>query len=586
MNRLPTTASLSSKHTARGAIPQPAPRPASPPVRAGFTLVEMLVAVALVILMMTLFASIFQLATGAMGTQRGLAENDQRSRLVLNSLRYDLNHRTMQYVLPFAANEDVSQPEAKLALRRGYFYIREGDPDDTADDMLQFTIDVKSDDRIYGVWGKRISASGQLGDLLMVDANDKFGDTTNNPYWLNQPEFDDGTNDIDHATSSTLAEVSYFLRNGGLYRRVVLIRQPSTSTGTGSGQPTGTQGPLKTDLFQKNGYSGEYENFWACSDFSAFFDVTNESLKFHGSASLDNSGGESQSVLSIPKFRFGHSVVTGLPREVSTNGYYFGRFTHEETSKFDPSDRSKGFGYPGRITNNSPDPFNTNTVVTYDVNKGVVTEYAGGWRVAEDLLMTNVHRFDIKVWDGAASTGPDGKAGRANVDDDGNGITDLLGANPDPGELGYPGSDDGDFRDIGYKVKISAITGKADPGFYSAPAVANSSYSPPGQYRFDTWHPRIDMNVLNGDKILDRPPYRAALPGADGRAGIAGYSDDGNLNVSASPPNPVVDDANELGWPGSDDIPLPLRAIQIKITFFDPATRLLRDVTLIVPFLD
>ncbi|MCY2962377.1 MAG: prepilin-type N-terminal cleavage/methylation domain-containing protein [Planctomycetota bacterium] len=429
MNRLPTTASLSSKHTARGAIPQPAPRPASPPVRAGFTLVEMLVAVALVILMMTLFASIFQLATGAMSTQRGLAENDQRSRLVLNSLRYDLSHRTMQYVLPFAANEDVSQPEARLALRRGYLYIREGDPDDTADDLLQFTIDVKSDDRIYGVWGKPLSASGQLGDLLMVDANGKFGDTTNNPYWLNQPEFDDGTNDIDHATSSTLAEVSYFLRNGGLYRRVLLIRQPSTSTATGSGQPMGTQGPLKTELFENNGYNGAFENFWSCSDFSAFFDLTNQSLKFHGAASLDNGVGGSQSVLANPKFRFGHRVLDGAPREVSSNGYYIGRFTHQETSSFDPTDRSKGFGYPGRSTVGSRDPFNPSTQATYNVNTGVIEEYKYGWRVAEDLLMTNVHRFDIKVWDPAASMGPDGAPGRAGIDDDGNKVFDFVSPN-------------------------------------------------------------------------------------------------------------------------------------------------------------
>src|SRR5262249_10464362 len=50
--------------------------------RAGFTLVEMLVAVALVIIMMTLFATIFQMATGAMQKQKGLSENDQRVRLV------------------------------------------------------------------------------------------------------------------------------------------------------------------------------------------------------------------------------------------------------------------------------------------------------------------------------------------------------------------------------------------------------------------------------------------------------------------------------------------------------------------------
>jgi len=50
--------------------------------RAGFTLVEMLVAVAVVVVMMSLFAQIFQMATSSMSLQKGMAENDQRVRLV------------------------------------------------------------------------------------------------------------------------------------------------------------------------------------------------------------------------------------------------------------------------------------------------------------------------------------------------------------------------------------------------------------------------------------------------------------------------------------------------------------------------
>ena len=50
--------------------------------------------------------------------------------------------------------------------------------------------------------------------------------------------------------------------------------------------------------------------------------------------------------------------------------------------------------------------------------------------------MSNVHSFDIKVWDPAPSPGPDGLPGIAKFDDDGiNGVDD-------PGELGAPGTDD------------------------------------------------------------------------------------------------------------------------------------------------
>src|SRR5437588_4369291 len=89
-------------------------------VRRGFTLVEMLVAVGLVVMMMTMFTMIFQMATHCMTVQKGMADNDQRVRLVQSFLRNDLNgakfdkvdptkpipYRTFRNVIPFAADEN------------------------------------------------------------------------------------------------------------------------------------------------------------------------------------------------------------------------------------------------------------------------------------------------------------------------------------------------------------------------------------------------------------------------------------------------------------------------------------------------
>src|SRR5262245_48685261 len=89
------------------------------PISHGFTLVEMLVAVGLVVLMMVLFASIFQLATGTMTTQKGISENDQRVRLMVTMLRNDLGstdndpvtntrikaRRTIRVLIPYSAGE-------------------------------------------------------------------------------------------------------------------------------------------------------------------------------------------------------------------------------------------------------------------------------------------------------------------------------------------------------------------------------------------------------------------------------------------------------------------------------------------------
>ena len=83
----------------------------------------MLVAVAVVVVMMTLFATIFQMATKTMSVQKGLSENDQRVRLVIAMLRNDLNGqtidlntgapkqiRTFRTVIPYAANEPPANP--------------------------------------------------------------------------------------------------------------------------------------------------------------------------------------------------------------------------------------------------------------------------------------------------------------------------------------------------------------------------------------------------------------------------------------------------------------------------------------------
>ncbi len=133
--------------------------PGSPGRRAGFTLVEMLVAVGLVVLMMTLFATIFQMATGAMSVQKGLAENDQRDRLVLTRLRNDLNgnksdpndpnrpYRTFGWVVPWGPDEvKRHRHRLKPAVRpiAGYFYISENDPNDDTDDVLALTVQFPS----------------------------------------------------------------------------------------------------------------------------------------------------------------------------------------------------------------------------------------------------------------------------------------------------------------------------------------------------------------------------------------------------------------------------------------------------------
>src|SRR5204863_93573 len=101
----------------------------------------------------------------------------------------------------------------------------------------------------------------------------------------------------------------------------------------------------------------------------------------------------------------------------------------------------------------------------------------------------------------------------------------------------------------------------------------NSRYSDASlnRNRFDTWNPKIDHD---GDAagLEDVPPFRPFNFGPDKAPGAKGVDDDNDG---------IFDNISELGWPGTDDQPEPLRAIQIKITFFDPASQQVREVTLV-----
>jgi hypothetical protein len=340
------------------------------------------------------------------------------------------------------------------------------------------------------------------------------------------------------------------------------------------------------------------------------------------------------------------SSTYGQPREYVTAGgiqYFIGRFTHGETSDL-------AFGYPGSVTSQTNgSPMSNQTAMNYDATSGragpVGSLYAGP-RSGEDILMTNVLKFDIKIFDPAASLGPDNAYGVAGVDDDKNGTID------DISELGWPGSDDGDFRDIGHLgttglyasfgtalvADYDPFTGKSqrilgptntpvtsriqmsnspgapmlnanttppftDKNFYRSFAIfayPNTVYNygngsinygtytlpvipPAAQFanRFDTWNPQLDMQ---GDGTNDSPPFRPYNFGADGRPGFANVDDDGNGfkdYVTDPVTNLLVPDPREIGWPQSDDQPVALSAIQIKITFYDVTSNQVREITLV-----
>lgn len=451
------------------------------PPRSGFTLIEMLVAVTLVTLMMTLFASVFQIATDLMGRQKGVAENDQRARMIVTLLHNDLKNRTFLEVAPWGAGEDTAAANANLDKRKGYFCISENDPSNDADDVLSFTVKLDStNDKFFG----RAHALADGGGSLTS---------------TNQPENDDERTDANETGSSVWAEVIYFVRNGVLYRRVMLIRDIDDGT-----PRDGSAVALVTTPYEAGGAT---RNMWTDFDYSIHYDLITSKPSFHGRADLNNNIGSvptstNVTSLGIPHYRFGFNHATGLPREV-VGTTFIGRYLQQETS-------SPTFGYPGRITGPSPNPMDPGAAPARTINaNGIVTEYADGTRVGDDMLLANVHAFDVKVWDPAASYGPN------NVDD-----------------LGAPGTDDGAYVDVGHA---------GTRGFYRTSVNQNTAYG----NTFDTWHPNCDLP--SGGATQDPPPFRPAVNGT------------------------------------TKFVRNPLRAIQIKIRFFDVTSGQVREVTWLEP---
>lgn len=470
------------------------------PHSAGFTLVEMLVSVTLVLLMMTMFASIFSMATDSVSKQRGISENDQRARSLTTVIRSDFQHRTMRYPLAFYPGESSSTSPTPFGSRAGYLYISTNNRDSGMDDLIQFTISAdiiieNTDDSPY------YGAADLLNDRL-VSGSTGSGISIN----PNQPEADDAVLIPNNTGNSPSAEVCYFVRKGGLYRRIMLIRKPLPIAGQDlRPQPTSAAG---YDLFSgqpdpgnASSYDGKFEgltsglsnDFWRYFDYSAFarFNGSNQSTQFIGVDSLSNETvGAVADSFGNPANRFGFNRTTGVSREHSSIAVplFIGRFVHAETS-------ATNFNYPQNNscvegTNEAAisdvvgaplgngNPFDlVNTPLTVNVGNGLISEFdesltgegRGGVRRYEDLLLANVHEMRIELWDQRLQRF----------------VTPAHNSFNASGEMG-------DYH-VGRRLQ-------SDFGPFG-------SASPANNHVYDSWHPQIDFD---GDtRFNDGPPFIA-----------------------------------------------------------------------------
>ncbi len=301
--------------------------------RSAFTLIEVMVTLALTMIMMAMFASIFKITGDFVTRQKGIGENDQTARILTTVLKTDLQARSMKYLAPYHPNMSALPYDTT---NLGYFYYSENNPLDDTDDVLQFTVftqflpsnNPNDNGQIYGLatnlplpWQASTSyaagayvrpagtsSTSQPTGSIYKNNGAGFTSGTTEPSWdgagpytdgtgtwtpvvsaIDQPDGDDAvmsylvpaaTETINPANAtpnstgaSQSAEVCYFLRHGNLYRRVLLIRTPYDY---GINPPgTSTSQPLAQDVAGTNligvAYppTGYANTFWGDFDYSA-----------------------------------------------------------------------------------------------------------------------------------------------------------------------------------------------------------------------------------------------------------------------------------------------------------------------------
>jgi prepilin-type N-terminal cleavage/methylation domain-containing protein len=656
----------------------------------GFTLIEVMVVLALTLVMMAAFAQIFSMTGTIVAKQRGVGENDQSARILTTVLKNDLQNRTMRYVAPFHPNMPALPVETS---RIGYFEYSENNPLDDTDDVLQFTIQVPFTNPITGLPNTPLYGTASflpkqtwqgntayaLGAYVLPPTSTGFiycatvaGTSAggppawplvplttvvdNNVTWTCvdstlQPDGDDGvvfpitlpggpptsyvntamlpqaiggavypTFPTPYTTNNTgaseYAEVCYFLRHGNLYRRVLLIRQPYNQSASSVTQPGLSGQPL---------INGPYNgNFWTDFDYAARFDNASAtptlSPLFFGVADLGNLT-LTQYPPGRPDCRFGHDQTSpllttlgtagtwptaaqtgnGAPREYDSAGVYLGRYTHEETS-------NTAFGFPGFIPA-AGSPMAQATTANINTTTGGVTQYTGapiGIRRGEDILLTNVLSFDVKIWDPHYSE-TTFDANRNGIIDTGPAFADIghsaatgdfLQANnalptygPHASQAQNAGATANTFT-VGNVTYYNNVFDTWCRSFnfdniqrtYDTQAVDTNTLFAPAPYR-----PRIGVTWQSGvnytvGTLVDPPAgafpsspngyvYQCATAGTSGAASPFSQTDQTN------PPTPVTDGTTGLTW-----TPLPpvaVQAIQIKVKYLDPTQNLLRQVTIV-----
>lgn len=555
-------------------------------VRRGYTLLEILVAVTLMMLIMLgvsqLFSSVGKTVNNTQATL-GMISNLRGTKIRLEK---DLSMLTI---------DPMKKPPVATGTNSGYLCIIEGmganhenaflKTQDSASGFIS-TADiaktVDSEDLNYD------NTVGDMDDVIMFTARAPEGEAFRGLCGSRQ-----------NIIESNTAEVIWFCRGNTLYRRVLLIIPKEQLQNSFPAYDSNGTSPYQR-MTQGRGF---YNNY----DVSIHFEPDSTGKPFAVANTLED--------LRIRQYRFAHSfgfdsgtfnyseLQNRFPFNIHRNAacYYLRMPTLTETShpKWDasksfewnlanasrtdpetitsttnPDLRHKDGGYASSLPGGAGAPFidywdkefpwaslvSGNTEISSIDRDEAVVEALKGVRIAEDVILTNVISFDVQVWDEVVNQFINLGNGRYASSGTGNNIVTTWTINdgtPLESATSLLGTQ-------GLYLLAKTVDAQQRKTFAQKATGNNLDNSTPLPCVYDTWA-----------EEYERDGY--SWPNQNGTNSSATGTNQFDNNNSG-----VIDDLSE--WTTPPPYPVPLRGIKITIRTFDPTSRSVREMTVVRDF--
>lgn len=490
--------------------------------RYGMTLIEMLVATTLTLVIMGVVVQLFGMVGDGVSASRASLRMSSELRSVGHTLRTDLNGITVQTLPPVRVNSDsgyleiIEGPLSDYQFNNSNWLIPTLNGD--TDDVLMFTTESQGNPFV----GKLGPSGGVIGS----------------PYaevvWYCSP-----------SSSQPLANADPPSTLYNLHRRQLLVLDY-----VGAGAFYGTNSlqnmifPGATGEVPRNGVDDNGNNI-----IDEYFDITGEIPQnnlddnnngvvdeFNGPALLQLQADYDLSMRKVGSSAFPNGLADLSKRE--------NRFLHN----FSGIVSSNGFPY--RV---EPPPNFPTQGFQQTYSPGVLL---GGNRLGEDIVLTNVLAFDVRVFDPTAEVLNNTAAGVAVI----------------PGDPGYARGVQLSPRVYGAYIDMG-VAGAGTFGMMARKSqLVDSQLTVP---TYDTWSDHYEFNGIDED----------GFEGVDQKVNSEDDPTIINPNRENNKPLPdppiekngIIDDEEESET--SPPYPVPLRGLEVRIRIYDASTRQVRQVT-------